>query len=87
MTVKEKRTKLVKQLSVLLSEQDSKIVKGTKTVADSNIKMKAVEKRAENVAYERDSLQARLQQSLRAQDKVCKNVTRIQMQSIASAQD
>lgn len=48
------------------------------TVADFNIKLNATKRRAEDVALEIDGLQARLQQSLRGQNKVGESIICVQ---------
>lgn len=57
---------------------DGKGINDKETVADFNVKLKAVEKRAEDVAFVRNVLQARLQQSQSGQDEVGESITRIQ---------
>lgn len=56
----EKLTKEVKQLSARVAELEGEAVKGKEPVADFDVKLKAPEKRVDDVAYEKDSLQARL---------------------------
>lgn len=56
-------TEQVHQLNERVVELDSKIGEATETVADLKVKLKAAETRAEDVAYEREILQAGLQQS------------------------
>lgn len=48
---------------------------GKETLADLNIELKTAEKHAEDVAYGRDGLQTRLQQSHRGKDKVGDSTT------------
>lgn len=54
-----------------------KIVNGKETVADPNVKLKAVKKRAENVAYDWDRPKTRSEHSHCGPNKVCKSITRV----------
>lgn len=62
MAVKEKLTKQVKQLSAREIELQNEVIDGKEAIRSLENKLKAAEKRAEDVAYEQDGLQARLQQ-------------------------
>lgn len=57
---------------------DAKVVNSSKAVADLKVKLKAAKKRADDVAYKNDCLQARLQQSLPIQSKVCERIAATQ---------
>lgn len=70
MAVKENQTKQVMQLSARVSELKHEAVIKKESVTDLNVLFKVSEKCAEDVAYGRNCLQARLQQSQRGQDKV-----------------
>lgn len=61
----------VKQLSVCAIEFKSEVLSGEEVMGDLKIKSKAVEKRAENVAYEKNDLQDCSQQSQDGQYNVC----------------
>lgn len=71
----EKLTEQVKQVSARVTVLKDKVMHGEETVPDLNFKLKAADKRAEDVVYERDGLQVRLQKSQCVQDKVCENIT------------
>lgn len=60
-TVKEKLTKQVKQLSVRVTEIECEVMNGNETVADLNAKLMVAQKYPEDVAYELNSLRAHLQ--------------------------
>lgn len=77
-TVKEKLTKQGKQFSVRVTELEGEIVKGTETVMDPNVEMKAAKKHAEDVSYESNGLQACFQLSQCGQVKVSENITCVQ---------
>lgn len=77
MSVKKMLTKQVKRLPVWVTELDDVVINGKETVADLNIKLKAAEKRAGDVAYERDGLEACLQHSQRGLYNVVESSTRL----------
>lgn len=60
-----------------MTEPEGKEAKGREIIAEVKVKLKAAGKREEDVAYERDGLQARLQQSKRWHDQVGENCTRV----------
>lgn len=57
---------------------EDEAINGKESVAERNVRWKAPEICAENVAYERNGLQARLQPSRSAQDLEVESFTRIQ---------
>lgn len=63
MAVRKKLTEQVKQLSARVTKLKCEVAKGKESVVDRKVKLKAVGKRAEDAANERDGLQARLQKS------------------------
>lgn len=60
MAVKGKLTEQVNQLSLCVTELKSEVINGKETGAELKFRLKAPEKRAEDVTYERDGLQASL---------------------------
>lgn len=78
MAIKGKLTERVKQLSDLMTELEGDATNSKEIVADLKVKFNATEKRAEDVAYKRDSLRARLRQSQRGRDQMGESVTHIQ---------
>lgn len=78
MAVNVKLTEHIKQFSACVTELDDKVMNGKETLAGLIVKLKAADKRDEDVAYGRDGLQARLQNSQRGKDKVDESTTRIQ---------
>lgn len=56
MAVNDKLTEQVKQLSARVAQFEGEVVKDNKAVGDLKVKLKIAEKRAENVAYEKNSL-------------------------------
>lgn len=67
-------TEQLEQFSARVTELEGEAVKGEETVAYLNVKLKAADKRAEDVAYGRGDLQARLQPSQRGYDKVGESI-------------
>lgn len=53
-------------------------MQGSEAMADLYVKWRAIQKWADDVAYKKDGLQARLQQSQRGQNKVGESPTRVQ---------
>lgn len=70
-------TQLVRNLSVCMSELHGETVNSMKTVADVSVKLKAAGKRANDVAYKRDGLEAVFHRSRHIQDKVGVRITQV----------
>lgn len=60
-----------------VTQLEGELVKGKKTVAELQAKLKAADKLAEPVVYKRDGLQACLQQSQSRHNKAGESITRV----------
>lgn len=72
--VQKRLTEGVKQLLAHMTELEGKAMMVEKSIWDFKIKLEATGKRAEDVAYQWDGLQTRLQQSQRGQDKMGESI-------------
>lgn len=61
-----------------MTKLEREVLKSKETMAKFKGKVKAAENCAEDAAYERDNLQARLQQATRGHDEVDGNITCVQ---------
>lgn len=65
-------------MSACMTELEGKAMSGKEIVADPNVNLEAAKRRAEDLLYERDGFQTRLQQFQCGHDIVNESITRIQ---------